>query len=86
MAGTLIGAVFTALGWFGIQEFLNFKQQVTVVRSAVTTSAEEAEKQAHEAKKLLKEAKASAEALAVTLKEQVHLQHETKRSSSKTTL
>ena len=60
MAGTLIGTVVTALGWFGVQEFLNIKKSIT--------------KQATEARdtiqKLVDEANTNAEKLKVTVQEQ----------------
>jgi CRP-like cAMP-binding protein len=69
MAGTLLGTVVTALGWFGVQEFLNIREnigkQATEARSTI--------------KQLVNEANQSARALEGTVQEQASLLQETKQ-------
>jgi CRP-like cAMP-binding protein len=46
MMVTLIGAIVTGLGWFGVQEFLNFRELAIKTSDSITTQAKLAETQA----------------------------------------
>ena len=86
--GAVVGIAVALFGWFGIQGFLNLREQATAVRSDIETYAEEAKKQANVAKKLVDETNESARALAVTVQKQENLHQESRQwlDQSKETL